>query len=79
MKQIESLSELTYTGSFQLSDDVYISESYVPLEEFNGVLDGNGYTIYNLQTGLIQDLHKEATIKNLTIDSVSKDNRRFYC
>lgn len=67
MKQIDSLSELKSTGSFQLSEDVYMSDSYSPLEEFNGVLDGNNYTIYNLQSELFKILGDDACIKNLTI------------
>lgn len=69
MEQIESLSELTKQGEFELIDDVYVTDSYSSVLEFNGTLDGNGHTIYDLTSTLIHKLKKDAIVKNIHIQS----------
>ncbi len=55
------------TANYILMGNVTFPDSYESLKAFGGVLDGNGYTIYNVGTPLI-DLLSGATVKNLGID-----------
>ena len=63
---------------FKLADNINLNnKNWLPIEEFSGILDGNGHTIYNLhveykdikERGLIGIL-KKGEIKNLNITGV---------
>lgn len=60
------------TGNYKLTSDLDASglngSSYLIPGNFTGTIDGNGFTIYNLEKPLVQNL-KGGTIKNLTLDS----------
>ncbi len=55
------------TANYILMGNVTFPDSYESLEAFGGILDGNGYTIYNVGTPLM-NLLTGATVKNLGID-----------
>lgn len=42
---------------------------------YTKVLDGNGYTIKNLNASLIGELYGGGTVKNLTLDGIQIDNK----
>lgn len=75
----EDLSNINNTGNYILMNDIDLSGfgNWKPIEEFSGILDGNGYKISNLtikddsdksksEIGLFKNL-KGAEIKNLGI------------
>ena len=62
---------------FKLANNIDLNnKNWLPIEDFSGTLDGNGYTIYNLRVerddisyrGLIGQL--SGTVKNLTVSGV---------
>lgn len=72
------------TGSYVLTNDITLSDSYVPLTGFAGTLDGAGYTIKGLNlvdvalsqwssAGLFKAV-KNATVKNLTVEGTISNN-----
>ena len=54
-------------GKFILMNDITLPDDYDPAGVFYGVLDGNGYTIHNLQNSLFVFIWG-ATVKNLGIE-----------
>ena len=65
MQKIECLSQLEKNGTFKLTQDVILPDSYTPLKEFTGTLDGNNHTIYNASTQLINTIEKTLSLENL--------------
>ena len=71
-------------GYFKLSANIDMSEynageGWIPIESFEGILDGRGYTISNLKinrtaqnlVGLFGDVKSNAKISNLTLENVN--------
>lgn len=89
VKEISSIEDLQKIGkdeSFPISNVTYFlttdlnlsdADSWIPINNFSGVFDGNGFTISNLKIdGLLYNYGffantKNATIKNLKLDNVS--------
>lgn len=69
----EQLSQISLISGkhYRLGGDIILDEEWTPIPEFDGVLDGNGYTIRNLNisgqnhAGLISKV--TGTVKNLTV------------
>ncbi len=68
------------TGTFNLTKDYDASEyevdslTYFGTGMFEGTINGNGYTIYNLQKPLFDEIER-ATIKNLVIEDAYITNK----
>lgn len=60
---VDKLSE--DSGEIFLNSDIYISEGFKPIDEFSGILDGQGYTIYNLGSALISQITEDGVIENI--------------
>lgn len=67
------------TGYYQLATNIdYEGGTFVGIDQFRGVLDGNGYKIYNISYGASETSDERAlirildggTVKDLTIDGV---------
>jgi|GEM_PF-3010952 len=78
----EELQNMTNGQSYQLMNDIDLAEfSWIPIENFRGYFDGNGYTIHNLNiTKTFEDQTpyvglfaraSGAVIKNLNMDNVN--------
>lgn len=70
--------------TFTLTEDIYISEAFQPIQEFTGTLNGNQHTIHNLSTIFIKTLQNKATIQNINFSnvdftSVSPEEEQSYC
>lgn len=63
---LDNSSDLTLDDSV-----VKLTDSFEPIEEFEGVLDANGLTIKNLNNTFIETVKEDAVIKNLNFEDVS--------
>ena len=76
-KHLDFIREENSGLYFKLANDIDLhNKNWLPIENFSGTFDGNGYTIYNLRVerddisyrGLIGQL--SGTVKNLTISGL---------
>ena len=54
-------------GTYELANDITITNDFETIEKFMGILNGNGHTINNLNTALFNEL-EEATVYDLNIN-----------
>lgn len=64
----ELKTALESSESILLEDDIYLSEEMRTYSEFSGIFDGDGYTIYNLQTQIIHTLRDDAILRNVVFE-----------
>lgn len=72
--EISSLDELETNGNFKLSGDIDASDFKDALDNFNGMLDGNGFTIHNLNSKLIHTLSNQGILKDITFKDIEIDS-----
>lgn len=65
-KDIEKIKD-DPDGKYILMDDIKMKDSFETIEEFGGILDGNGYTLSNLKHTLVYEADG-AVVKNLGIE-----------
>lgn len=64
------------TGNFVLASGIMVNDSFQPIDNFNGTLDGQGFSIRGIQprlngmeaNGLFVTLDKNAVVRNLTVE-----------
>ncbi|MEK5209388.1 ZmpA/ZmpB/ZmpC family metallo-endopeptidase-related protein [Psychrobacillus sp. FSL H8-0510] len=81
---IENSSQLSFMGNFKtsyfkLNKDISLAEiNWMPIPLFEGVLDGNNYTIsdfkYSGTSGALFSILKNASVKNLNIENVQNSS-----
>lgn len=68
------------TGNFVLASGIMVSDSFQPIGNFNGTLDGQGFSIRGIQprlngmeaNGLFVTLDKNAVVRNLTVEIMAQ-------
>lgn len=81
-KQLNAMRENT-AANYQLINDVVLTEEWQAIPNFNGVFDGNGYSISNLYITTTNDFDggfvgfNGGTIKNVTFDGVNISGGNF--
>ena len=76
-KIIHIIDDIDCGASFNIENgELQKGENFEPIPNFNGVLDGNGYSIKNLYIktessviALISNINTQGTVKNLVIDN----------
>lgn len=63
------LSKIGTCTSVKLESDIRVSEQFDPIPFFNGIFDGNGYTIYGLQDTFIKQLKSESVVKDISFEN----------
>lgn len=53
----EQLKTITGDGYYLLMNDIALSGKWTPIEEFSGVLDGNGHKISNVDPLIVEEYH----------------------
>lgn len=64
------------TGNFVLASGIMVNDSFQPIDNFNGTLDGRGFSIRGIQpqlngmeaNGLFVTLGENAVVRNLTVE-----------
>lgn len=64
------------TGNFVLASGIMVNDSFQPIDNFNGTLDGQGFSIRGIQpqlngmeaNGLFVTLGENAVVRNLTVE-----------
>lgn len=64
------------TGNFVLASGIMVNDSFQPIDNFNGTLDGQGFSIQGIQpqlngmeaNGLFVTLGENAVVRNLTVE-----------
>lgn len=64
------IDSLKADEDIRLSTDIDASDFSKTVQDFSGILDGNGYTIYNLSSTLIHTLTSAGIIKNIRFKDV---------
>ena len=84
----EDLEAIETTGKYTLMNDIDLSgKDWTPISKFNGILDGNGYSIKNLTIkdtgtdmyiGFFKKIADPAEIKNIKFENVSVSSPNAY-
>ena len=76
----------SYDKTILLKNDLYLSDGFTGIPYFNGVFDGNGYTIRNYKYvddcsigGFINEIGKEGLIRNLTLEVYIRTEEETKC
>lgn len=68
-----SLQKISNEDVVKLKENITLSGDFNSIDSFNGVLDGQGYTISNLHTTFINNLKEDAVVKNIQFENVILD------
>lgn len=68
--QSELQTKLSEDVDISLSSDIELTNSFETVDSYSGTLDGNGYTIYNLQTQLVREVSYTAIFKDIHFSDV---------
>ncbi len=82
LKKIGTTDEFTTDMCYKLSNNIELTEKWVPIANYSGVFDGNFYTISNVNiddsclttntdVGFFSTLQKTACVKNLFLTNVN--------
>lgn len=63
-----NFSAIMENGNYILTSNITLPTDYQTISNFSGVINGNGYSIYNLNKPLFSTLHSSAKIYNLTLN-----------
>ena len=83
-KIIYIIDDIDCGASFNIENgELQKGENFEPISNFNGILDGNGYSIKNLYIktessviALISNINEQGTVKNLVIDNAYIEGNR---
>lgn len=83
-KIIYIIDDIDCGASFNIENgELQNGENFEPISNFNGILDGNGYSIKNLYIktessviALISNINEQGTVKNLVIDNAYIEGNR---
>lgn len=74
----ELIQALEKSKNITLNVDIYISEDFDTITEFDGRLDGQGNTIYGLKTQFIKKITENAVIKNITFKDIKMNGESIF-